>query len=268
VNDTGNFYDRRGARALAARAATIGSESVPSFLAEPYEKIDDALRQLRSLGKIRFLDLCCGTGKYSVFAAQLGYDVTGIDISPLSIAAAVRLADAHGVSDRCRLLVGDALTTVGNEVFDVIFVGSSLYYLDLRAAINYVYKHLDPAGQFICIETNGDNSFLTLYRRLRARLRADRDAPTLSRLLGKHETAELRGAFAASRLQYYGFLTLAASAFTRFPSVETRCQALARSVDRLVLNRLGLHSLAFKFVFFGRLSNVLISTEDRDDDLP
>jgi 2-polyprenyl-3-methyl-5-hydroxy-6-metoxy-1,4-benzoquinol methylase len=46
----------------------------------------------------RVLDVACGEGRNSVWLAGLGCEVTGIDVSPLALAKARRLADTHGVS--------------------------------------------------------------------------------------------------------------------------------------------------------------------------
>ena len=53
-------------------------------------------------------DLGCGTGSLSVLLAEAGHDVCGVDISGEMIAAAVRKAEARGVSVRFER--GDAQT--------------------------------------------------------------------------------------------------------------------------------------------------------------
>lgn len=50
----------------------------------------------------RALDVACGTGSASVWLAGRGLDVLGLDISPLALAKARRLAAATGVGERCR----------------------------------------------------------------------------------------------------------------------------------------------------------------------
>jgi len=45
----------------------------------------------------RVLDVACGEGRNSVWLASLGCEVTGIDISPLALAKAGRLADSRGL---------------------------------------------------------------------------------------------------------------------------------------------------------------------------
>lgn len=53
------------------------------------------------------LDIACGVGESSVWLAQRGLDVWGVDVSPVAIAHATRLAARHGVAQRCRFDVTD-----------------------------------------------------------------------------------------------------------------------------------------------------------------
>jgi len=46
----------------------------------------------------RALDLGCGTGANSVFLAQHGFDVTGVDFAPAALAKAARAAETAGVT--------------------------------------------------------------------------------------------------------------------------------------------------------------------------
>jgi SAM-dependent methyltransferase len=69
----------------------------------------------------RALDLGCGTGTDSVYLAQHGWEVTGVDMVPRALAAARRRAAAAGVSPR--YVEGDATRLpelgVGGE-FDLV----------------------------------------------------------------------------------------------------------------------------------------------------
>ncbi|ANW64817.1 SAM-dependent methyltransferase [Mycobacterium sp. djl-10] len=51
------------------------------------------------------LDIACGRGAAAVWLARRGMSVTGVDVSPVAMAQARALADAHGV--RCRFEVVD-----------------------------------------------------------------------------------------------------------------------------------------------------------------
>jgi SAM-dependent methyltransferase len=53
----------------------------------------------------RAIDLGCGTGANTVWLAQQGFDVTGVDISPLAIERATARAQVAGAN--CRFLIAD-----------------------------------------------------------------------------------------------------------------------------------------------------------------
>src|SRR5690242_1448655 len=55
----------------------------------------------------RALEIGCGTGTNSVWLAQQGFEVTGLDIAPLAIEQAEKLARAAGV--QARFLAADVL---------------------------------------------------------------------------------------------------------------------------------------------------------------
>jgi SAM-dependent methyltransferase len=59
----------------------------------------------------RAIDLGCGTGANSVFLAERGFDVLGVDFSPVAVAKARDRAAEAGVSDRCRFVEGDLTAT-------------------------------------------------------------------------------------------------------------------------------------------------------------
>ena len=80
----------------------------------------------------RILDLACGIGRHSVLLSNLGYDVTGIDISPLF----VEKAREYAVSEKsdARFVLGDALDVAklltGEKPFDAcvnMFTSHSYY---------------------------------------------------------------------------------------------------------------------------------------------
>ncbi len=78
------------------------------------------------------LDLACGVGRHSVPLARRGYEVTGVDISPLFIEKAREYAASEGVD--ARFEVGDALyvneTLAERAPFDVcvnMFTSHSYY---------------------------------------------------------------------------------------------------------------------------------------------
>lgn len=55
----------------------------------------------------RALDVACGAGHGSVWLAERGLDVVGVDVSPVAIGQAEQLASDAGFGDRCHFLVHD-----------------------------------------------------------------------------------------------------------------------------------------------------------------
>jgi ubiquinone/menaquinone biosynthesis C-methylase UbiE len=56
-------------------------------------------------GKV--LDLCCGTGRLSIWLAKKGFMTTGLDISRLYLEDAKKRAHEHGVESKVRFFLGD-----------------------------------------------------------------------------------------------------------------------------------------------------------------
>jgi len=57
---------------------------------------------------VRILDVSCGIGRHSIPLAERGYDVLGLDLSPLFIAKANAISKARKVSSRAKFRVADA----------------------------------------------------------------------------------------------------------------------------------------------------------------
>jgi 2-polyprenyl-3-methyl-5-hydroxy-6-metoxy-1,4-benzoquinol methylase len=55
----------------------------------------------------RILDVSCGIGRHSIPLAEKGYNVLGLDLSPLFISGANRTAKAQRVSSRAKFRVAD-----------------------------------------------------------------------------------------------------------------------------------------------------------------
>jgi len=62
-------------------------------------------RELRGNGAGRVLDLGCGAGRNAVPIAQLGWNVTGVDLSWPMLAAAAERARQEGLSNRLQLIL-------------------------------------------------------------------------------------------------------------------------------------------------------------------
>jgi SAM-dependent methyltransferase len=98
--------------------------SAPWIIGEPQPAVVDLERAGWIKGAV--LDPGCGMGEHTIHLARLGYDVLGIDFSPLAVEQARRNAVRHGVSARFEL--ADALHLGNAARFDTV-VDSALFHV-------------------------------------------------------------------------------------------------------------------------------------------
>lgn len=80
----------------------------------------------------RALELGCGTGTNSVWLAQQGFEVTGIDVAPLAVKQAEERARAAGV--KARFLVADVLNLPDLDGPFAFFFDRGCYHAVRRSA--------------------------------------------------------------------------------------------------------------------------------------
>jgi 2-polyprenyl-3-methyl-5-hydroxy-6-metoxy-1,4-benzoquinol methylase len=100
------------------------------------------------------IDFGCGAGNYSIYLATLGFDVTGIDISPTAIKAAQENAKKKGV--KCKFLVANALGNLNQfkDKFDFAYDWELLHHLypkQRRIYVKNVHKTLKPKGKYLSV---------------------------------------------------------------------------------------------------------------------
>ena len=109
----------------------------------------------------RILDAACGSGWLSEYFARLGYDVTGIDISPdLVEISRDRIRALPPNIDletpiRCRFLVHDLELGALDEKFDAIVCYDAMHHLeDARSATRHLAAMLPVGGVLFVLEGN------------------------------------------------------------------------------------------------------------------
>jgi 2-polyprenyl-3-methyl-5-hydroxy-6-metoxy-1,4-benzoquinol methylase len=120
---------------------------------------------VRSRAALRVLEIGCGCGTEALWAAVLGADVTGIDISPHLLAVAkARLGLIEQETRerlRCRFLPTSVLEVDETHPFDVIFLEQAFHHLEPRAdVVAKLSRLVVPGGHIILSESNGWNPFL------------------------------------------------------------------------------------------------------------
>ena len=107
----------------------------------------------------RILDVGCGSGWLSEYFARLGYDVTGIDISPDLIEMArerthrVPYGVDHQTPLKCRFITHDVESATLAETFDAIICYDALHHFeDERAVMSNMAAMLEYGGLLFVME--------------------------------------------------------------------------------------------------------------------
>jgi glycosyltransferase involved in cell wall biosynthesis/SAM-dependent methyltransferase len=107
----------------------------------------------------RILDVGCGSGWLSEYFARLGYDVTGIDISPDLVEVArervekVPYGADHETPLRCRFIVHDVEGQPLEEQFDAVVCYDSLHHFeDERAVLKNLAAMTTYGGSLFILE--------------------------------------------------------------------------------------------------------------------
>lgn len=116
-----------------------------------------ALVELIESGQVRpckTIDLGCGAGNYAIWLAGLGFEVTGVDVSPSAIALARDNAEKKGVT--CDFLAEDAVAGLQHfsEAFGFAYDWSLLHHLfpeRRRQYVQTVRRLLVPGGKYLSV---------------------------------------------------------------------------------------------------------------------
>jgi len=123
------------------------------WTAEPNQFLPDLVADL-SPG--RALDVACGEGRNAIWLASQGWDVTGVDFSPVAIAKAGRLSQQAGVSPE--FVAADLSTWEPTTSFDLIIE----FYLQVPEALRRrVHRSMGAAlargGTYLVVAHHTDN---------------------------------------------------------------------------------------------------------------
>lgn len=111
-------------------------------------------------GKGTALDIAMGEGRNSLFAASLGYDVLGVDISDVGISHAESLAQESQLTIRTQVADLDRFQ-IEENAYDLILC---FYFLD-RNLFEPIIKGLKPGGILMFETFNEDHLQYSSFKR-------------------------------------------------------------------------------------------------------
>ena len=116
------------------------------------------LQDLPISSKSKILDLCCGSGQATRFLVQYSQNVTGLDISPVSLERAQRnVPQAKYVE-----ALAEEMPFPDNQ-FDFVHTSVAMHEMkpsQLRQIIKEVYRVLKPGGVFALVDFHKPTNFL------------------------------------------------------------------------------------------------------------
>src|SRR5947209_446007 len=139
----------------------IGEHGRRHALDKPFSNVDrgrtfmqvGAILELLPPPPARILEGGCGTGWLAKILQHCGYEVVGIDVSPLAIELA-RLNPTFREAAVPDFEVGDCEHLRYEEEFDVVLFFDALHHsVDEQAALHCAYRALKPGGIFVASET-------------------------------------------------------------------------------------------------------------------
>ena len=129
-------------------------ESTPDALGDPTQRIVDFFAKNAPPPKT-VLDIGCGQGRDALFLGRLGYDVTGIDLSPHGIADLNAAATREGLQVRGE--VADITTYHPLTQFDVVLIDRTLHMLSEEPRHTCLKTLLDVATEWVVIVDERSN---------------------------------------------------------------------------------------------------------------
>jgi 2-polyprenyl-3-methyl-5-hydroxy-6-metoxy-1,4-benzoquinol methylase len=194
----------------------------------------------------KILEVGCGEGIESLQLAYCGADVTGIDISDVSIDVARKRAALHGFEIKFSADNLLEIESIGNECYDIIWCNLILHHLvdSLDAVMEKLFLALKPGGMFISREPI---AYARWLKRLRGLFPTDpEDTSPDEQPLRETEFATIRKYFPEISMHHYRILSRI-DCWTNSLFLIRNCARL----DNILLHLPGSRSLAGDVVMWG-----------------
>ena len=166
----------------------------------------------------KILEIGAGTGRYSIALADMGYDVTAVELLPRHISIMKKKVKAE---HRIRIIEGNAvdLSFLPKETFDLVLLLGPMYHLftdtDKHAALSEAIRVAKPGGVIYAAYINNDTCIYKLFYTKRildyldkGYIRADYHAQSVPQevfeLVRKPDIDEMMKRYPVTRLHFVG----------------------------------------------------------------
>ncbi len=153
------YYDGLASNSGVARSLAEGDDAGAVMEAETARryfqkrKMQEAARLGEFRAGQRLVEVGCATGPYTLrLSAEMGYRMTGVDISPRSIEIAKELADSVGLGEEITYLQGDfeRLACLEDDSEEGLMSFSCIRYVpDPLAGLRQARRVVEPGGRVV-----------------------------------------------------------------------------------------------------------------------
>lgn len=151
-----DYFNKQAAlflRSIREDDLIMDSEKFPFPNMQSIDFTSYALSRLGDIKGKRLLDCGCGTGESTVYFAQQGADVTGIDIAEGNIKLCHMRAKANNVGASIQFIAKPVeLLDFEDRYFDLIFGAHILHHLDREIGFANIQRMLNPEGKAVFCE--------------------------------------------------------------------------------------------------------------------
>jgi ubiquinone/menaquinone biosynthesis C-methylase UbiE len=196
----------------------------------------------------KILDYGCGSGVHSIWLAEYGAKVVGIDLSTKSLTVAKEKVEKAGLSNNAEFLSMDCeKMQFSDNFFDIIFDGGTFSSLDLDKAFPELARVLKADGYLIGIETLGHNP-LTNFKREINKLTGKRTEWAASHIFQMKDLEKAKKYFNKTEVYFFHIISWFAFPFLNLPGGKFLLNFL-EDIDEALLTPPLFRKYAFKLVF-------------------
>ena len=154
-----DYYDRLASNSSVAKGMEV-DEDLDAIMAREAGRRYFQMRKMQMAERLggfrpgqRLVEVGCATGPYTVrLAREMGYRMTGVDLSPKSITVALDLLDSIGLTGEIDYREGDfeKLDCVGDDEFEGLVSFSCIRYVpDPLEGLKQALRVVKPGGRVV-----------------------------------------------------------------------------------------------------------------------